>query len=121
MSAHNVQEELRKAGLQPRGSVAVAADVLVIPLTHSVVIKTTGTDEEICSLADGKPGQELTVHLAVVGHADGDIVLTPTTTTGFTTVALDDVLDTVTLKFIDSTLGWIVTGATGTAAPPVIA
>jgi len=120
MSTHNVQEELRKAGVQPRGNVDVAADVLIIPVTHSVVSKTTGVDEELCSLADGVPGQELTIVLVAVGHADGDIILTPATLTGFATILLDDVKDTVTLKFIDATVGWIVIGAAGTAANPLI-
>jgi len=42
MSSHNIQEELRKAGIQPRGSIAVIADDLAMPLTHSVILKTAG-------------------------------------------------------------------------------
>lgn len=116
MSSHNVQEELKKSGVQPRGSVAVAAATLTMPLTHSVIEKTTGA-VEILVVPDGVPGQELTITLVGDG-GDGDV--TPTTKTGFATVALDDVKDTVTFKYIDDTVGWIVLGATGTAAPPVI-
>ena len=94
--------------------------MLIIPVTHSVVSKTTGVDEELCSLANGVPGQELTIVLVAVGHADGDIILTPATLTGFATILLDDVKDTVTLKYIDDTVGWIVVGAAGTAANPLI-
>ena len=119
MPAHNVQEELRKGGVQPRGSVAMAAQALVVPLTHSVVTKTTdGTSDDALSVANGKPGQELTITLVTDGGKDADV--TPATTTGFTTVALDDAKDTVTLKYIDDTVGWIVLGTTGTAANPVI-
>jgi hypothetical protein len=120
MPAHNVQEELKNAGVQPRGNVDVAADVLVIPVTHSIVSKTTGSDEELCSLADGVPGQELTIVLVAVGGASGDIILTPATKTGFATILLDDVKATMTLKYIDDTVGWIVIGAAGTAANPLI-
>lgn len=117
MSTHNVQEELKKSGVQPRGSIAVIADDLVMPLTHSVILKTAGSDAETLSLADGKPGQELTITL--VGGA-GDCTLAPDTLTGFTNLVLADTKDTVTLKYIDDTVGWIFIGATGTAAPPVI-
>jgi len=117
MSSHNIQEELRKAGIQPRGSIAVIADDLVMPLTHSVILKTAGGDAEALTLANGTPGQELTITL-VAGA--GDCTLTPTTTTGFTAVVLADVKDTVTLEYIDDTVGWIVIGATGTAANPLI-
>jgi len=117
MSSHNVQEELRKTGVQPRGSVAVIADVLVMPLTHSVIEKTAGGDAEALTLANGAPGQELTITL-VAGA--GDCTLTPTITTGFTAVVLADAKDTVTLEYIDDTVGWIVVGTTGTAANPLI-
>jgi len=118
MSSHNVQEELRKSGVQPRGSVAVAADILAIPVTHSVVEKTTGGDAEALTLADGVPGQELTITLVADGGGSG--TLTPTTMTGFATIVFADAKDTATLKYIDDTVGWIVLGATGVAAPPVI-
>jgi len=118
MSSHNVQEELRKSGAQPRGSVAVEADALVIPVTHSVVEKTTGGDAEALTLANGKPGQELTITLVADGNGAG--TLTPTTCTGFATIVFADVKDTATLKYVDDTVGWIVIGAAGVAAPPVI-
>ena len=122
MSSHNVQEELRKARLQPRGSVAVAADALVIPITHSVVEKTTGTDAEALTLANGSPGQELTITLVAIGGGSGVGTLTPTTMTGFSTLLFAIAKDTVTLKYIDDTVGWIIIGAIGTTAAtlPVI-
>ena len=118
MSSHNVQEELRKAGVQPRGKIAVAGAALAIPVTHSFVSKTTGGAEAL-TLANGKPGQELTLHLVLDG---GTATLTPTTMTGFSTIVMATVKDTVTLKYIDDTVGWIVVGTTGTAAAtyPVI-
>lgn len=105
------------------GKVAVASGKTVaanrvIPLTHSVVEKTTGDTAETLTLADGTPGQIITIVLAVDGGGDGD--LTPATKTGFATVALDDAGDQVTLQFIDATVGWVIIGAAGVAAPPAI-
>ncbi len=100
------------------GSVAVAADALVIPTTHRIVQKTTGGDAEALSLANGTPGQLLTVVLIADGGGTG--TLTPVTSTGWATAVFADVKDTFTFEYVDDTLGWIVRGATGTAAPPVI-
>jgi hypothetical protein len=104
---------------QPQGTTAVAADVLAIPVTHSVVTKTTGADAEALTLANGSTGQMLTITLVVDGG--GDATLSPTTTTGFTDIVFADAGDTATLQFVDSTVGWVVVGAAGVAAPPVIA
>lgn len=101
------------------GSVAVPLDVLVIPVTHRVVVKTTGADAEALTLANGVPGQVLTITLAVDGGGTG--TLTPATKTGFTTIAFADAGDTATLLYVDDTVGWVIVGAAGVAAPPVIA
>ena len=97
-------------------SAAVAADVLPIPVTAEVVSKTTGADAEALTLADGSPGQFLHIVLAVDGGGVG--TLTPTTTTGFSTIVFADALDRATLKFVDATVGWIIWGLSGVAAPP---
>jgi len=100
------------------GSTTCAADALAIPITHRVVVKTTGADAEALTLADGIEGQKLTIVLGTDGGGDG--TLTPTTKTGFATIVLADAKDNVTLEFVDSTVGWIIVGAAGVAAPPVI-
>ena len=97
------------------GATAVAGGELAIPITHPVVTKTTNTTEAL-TLADGEPGQILHLHLVTDG---GTGTLTPTTKTGFTTIVFADAGDRATLQFIDSTTGWILLGATGTAGPPV--
>lgn len=100
-------------------SVASAADALAMPVTARVVTKTTGADAEALTLADGTyAGQKLTIVLVTDGGGDG--TLTPTTTTGFATVVLADAGDSICLEFVDSTVGWIITGASGVAAPPAI-
>ncbi|WP_255564463.1 hypothetical protein [Mameliella sp. CS4] len=98
------------------GSVAVAGATLAIPVTHRYVAKTTGGAEAL-TLADGTPGQKLTVSLVSDG---GDGTLTPDTCSGFATIVFADAGDTATLEFIDATVGWIVTGAHGATAQPAL-
>lgn len=105
-------------GISLLGSVAVAADVLPIPVTHRQVQKTTGADGEALTLANGTPGQRLTVTLAVDGGGDG--TLTPATKTGFTSVVFADAGDNATFEYIDDTVGWVIVGTAGVVAPPVI-
>jgi len=100
------------------GNVASAADSLAIPLTAAHVSKTTGADGEALTLADGTPGQVLTITLVTDGGGDG--TLTPATVTGFATIVFADAGDTATLKFVDATVGWVLMGASGVAAPPAI-
>lgn len=100
-------------------STTVAADVLPIPVTARFVSKTTGADAEALTLADGVSGQVLTVSLVTDGGGAG--TLTPSTSTGWATVVFADAGDTVTLEYIDDTVGWIILGAFGAAAQPAVA
>jgi len=97
--------------------VAVAADVLAIPVTHPYVQKTTGIDAEALTLADGLPGQVLCVELATDGGGVG--TLTPATSTGWATILFADAGDRAVLFYVDDTVGWIIIGLSGVAAPPV--
>lgn len=105
-------------GASLSGSTSMAADVLAVPITHSIVLKTSGADAEALTLADGTPGQILTI--AMVADGGGDATLTPTTKSGFTTIVFADDGDNATLRFIDSTVGWVLMGTAGVAAPPAI-
>jgi len=96
----------------------VAADILPIPVTHAIVAKTTGTDAEALTLANGKPGQVLVVYCAVDGNGAGTI--TPVTSTGWATAVLDEAFDSFTFFYVDDIIGWIILGAIGVAAVPVI-
>jgi hypothetical protein len=100
------------------GTVAVAADALVIPVTHAIVTKTTGADAEALTLADGYNGQVLNINLVVDGNGDG--TLTPATATGWATVVFADAGDAITVQFINATVGWIIIGAYGLTAQPTI-
>lgn len=98
-------------------TTTVAADVLAIPVTHAYVAKTTGADAEALTLANGKPGQILVINLVTDGGGDG--TLTPATATGWATIVFADAGDQATLLYVDDTIGWILLGAKGKAAPPV--
>jgi len=101
------------------GSVADAAGAGAIPLTSRYVAKTIGSaGVEALTLADGTPGQELTIACVAVGT--GSATITPATASGFSVCTLIAAGDNVTLKFIDSTTGWVVQGTGGVLAPPLL-
>lgn len=113
-----VENTLRRDVSTSKDSVTVAADVLAIPVTHLAVLKTTGADAEALTLVNGTPGQELYINLVTDGGGDG--TLTPTTKTGFATIVFADAGDQVKLRYVNNTLGWVIDGYAGVAAPPVI-
>jgi hypothetical protein len=116
------QDETVKVGAlegPTTGSTTVAADALAIPVTHRYVAKTTGDDAEALTLANGVKGQKLTISLVTDGGGTG--TLTPTTKSGFVSIAFADAGDTVTLEYVDDTVGWIIVGALGASAQPVVA
>ena len=84
--------------------------------TTTAFFKTTsaaGVGGEAYCLGDqvGKPGYELTVVLTSDGGAN--FYVTPATKTGFTNIQLDDVKDSCTLKWLNSTDGYVVSGNAG--------
>jgi hypothetical protein len=97
---------------------SVAADVLVIPTSQPYVAKTSGGDAEALTLANGEPGQILVINLVTAGG--GACTLTPATATGWATVIFLGAKDQVVLLYVNNTMGWIIIGASGTDAPPVI-
>lgn len=99
-------------------SVASAADELAIPVTARYVAKTTGADAEALTLANGVPGQRINIALVVDGGGAG--TLTPATCSGFATIVFADAGDIADLEYVDDTVGWILVGTAGVAAPPVI-
>lgn len=97
-------------------SVVVAAADLVIPVTKRLVTKSTGGVEAL-TLANGTAGQKLTVYITA---AVGNGTLTPATSLNFGTVVFIAAGDTASFEYVDDTVGWIITGAAGVLAPPVI-
>lgn len=80
--------------------------------TSMVTLKTTGANYgESFSLANGQPGQIKTYVLVTDGGQD--FYITPVTKTGFTSAQLNDAKDSVTLRYVDDTVGWVVQGNNG--------
>tara|TARA_R110002060_G_scaffold49136_1_gene60133 strand:+ start:300 stop:701 length:402 start_codon:yes stop_codon:yes gene_type:complete len=104
----------------PGGSTTSAADSLAIPVTNSVVAKTTGGDAEALTIVDGTPGQVLHIYIATDGGGDGTLTAaTNSTGTGWATIVFADVGDRAVLCWVDDTIGWIILGLSGKAGPPV--
>ena len=97
-------------------AIAVAADALVIPVTHAYVAKTTGGDAEALTLANGEPGQILVINLVTDGGGTG--TLTPATATGWATIVFADAGDQAVLFYVDDSAGWRIWSLTGKAGPP---
>lgn len=106
-------------GIQPSdvAGTTSAADSLAIPITHTVVTKTTGADAEALTLANGVAGQFLHIHLGTDGGGDG--TLTPTTATGWATIVFADAGDRASLYYVNDTVGWIILGLSGVSGPPL--
>lgn len=98
------------------GATTKAGAVLAVPITHRVVVMTTGGAEAL-TLANGEPGQELTI---ILGTDGGDGTLTPALATGFVTIVFADAGDQAHLRYVDDTIGWTIIGLAGVAAPPAI-
>lgn len=85
-----------------------AADSLAIPITASIVHKTTGSDAEALTLAAGTQGQILMIVLIVDGNGAGTIAASSTVQHA---IVFADAGDTVTLLFTNSK--WHVVGGQG--------
>jgi hypothetical protein len=113
-AARNYQGAL--SNLMKSGSTTVATAALVIPVTHRFVDKATGGVEAL-TLANGVPGQRLTVYMSADA---GDGTLTPATSSGFSTIVFADVGDNATVEYVDDTVGWVIVGTAGITAGPII-
>ena len=76
-----------------------AADSLAIPITASIVHKTTGSDAEALTVAAGTQGQLLMIVLIVDGGGTGTIAASSSVAD---TIAFADAEDTAQLLFTNS-------------------
>ena len=88
-----------------------AADSLAIPITASLVHKTTGGDAEALTVAAGTQGQLLMIVLIVDGGGTGTIAASATVAD---TIAFADAEDTAQLLFTNSK--WHFMGGTATVS-----
>lgn len=113
-----------KSGNQANVNIPIASDLLATGLYDGdVTIVVTGTTvlsgaykvarvyvtNRTLNLSNGTEGQILTL----IGEDltdTGTLTITATTATGWSSVSLDSVRDTVTFLYVDDTYGWIVIG-----------
>ena len=88
-----------------------AADSLAIPITASIVHKTTGADAEALTIAAGTQGQLLMIVLITDGGGTGTIAASSTLAD---TIAFADAEDTAQLLFTNSK--WHFMGGTATVS-----
>lgn len=79
--------------------------------TALTVKYTGGSWAESFVIANGQRDQVKTYVLAIDGGQD--FTVSPTTKTGFVSATLNDVKDSVTIKYIDDTIGWVLIGNNG--------
>jgi hypothetical protein len=90
-------------------TTAALCNTVATTETTAVTLKTTGAAwVESFALANGQQDQVKTYVLVTDGGQD--FYVTPTTKTGFTSVQLSDAKDSVSLKYINSTVGWVIIG-----------
>jgi hypothetical protein len=93
------------------GATSITSSTTAIPLSYGFVRKgiTDNTGYTTGTLANGTPGQMLTILISAdEGAGSGTFTLTPTTTTGFTSIYFNAVYDQVTLLYVDDSAGWII-------------
>lgn len=90
------------------GWVSQVSNVAALPTSYSVVaIPLTNSVGAVYTLANGTAGQQVTFY--ALGKVGSDsAVITPAKSSGFTTATLSNNGASVTLEYINSTIGWIV-------------
>jgi len=101
-------------GFTGTGIQAYTSATSTLTATGGLILMTTGGTATTPALANGVAGQMLTIVLDVDGG--GISVITPATKTGYASVTLTDVGDTVSFIYT-TTRGWIVTGMASGVAP----
>jgi len=91
------------------GATSMTTGQTAIPTSYAYVRKAISADPlySLGTLADGVPGQMLTIHITEV-FGNGTFRLTPSRKTGFLYLTFEAVGDRVTLLYVDDTVGWII-------------
>lgn len=102
-------------GVANGGATSVASTTAALPVGFAFVRKVIPSNSDPAftagTLANGTPGQILTVYVAGLSPSGattgGSYTITPTTSTGFTSVKLSAVNDAVVFHYIDAATGWV--------------
>ena len=102
---------LLRAGLASGGGTSMTtSQATPASVAYNYIRKAIGTDPNFANgtLANGERGQLLTIQITEV-ETGGTWTLTPTTSTGFTSLIFESVGDIVTLLYVNDTIGWVLT------------
>lgn len=101
------------SGFTGSGATDMASGSTTMPLNYSLVKKTySNTVSETGTLANGAQGQ--IIHIVIdCSNGSGSYTLTPAIATGFSSVSINALGDSVTLLFLDNTNGWVIIGSSG--------
>jgi hypothetical protein len=102
-------------------NVSSESNLLAAALAYGLIVKATvGTSGgEYVSLADGTPGQMVTITLTDYNDTDAFIITDDKvaggtmTKTGWDDITFNSDLDSITLLWLDDTYGWIIVGNNG--------
>lgn len=109
-----------KAGVTT--NVSTESNLLAAALAYGVIKKVgnDSTSDKKYSIANGTPGQMITIVITTACASSGDYVISDdsvasgvVTKTGWDDIALDAAYDSVTLLYVDDTYGWVVIGQNG--------
>ena len=100
-------------------NVSTESNLLAAALAYGVIDMRAGSAKSI-ALANGTPGQMVTIVLTTYDYKTVTITndqVSPAvftmTKTGWDDVALNSSLDSVTLLYVDDTIGWVIIGNNG--------
>lgn len=99
---------LLRSGVANGGATSMTTSDTAVNPSFTFVRKAISSDPafQTGTLANGEKGQILTILITEV-DGNGTFTLTPTTTTGFTSMIFEGPKDLVTLLYVDDTVGWV--------------
>lgn len=114
-----LDQNLFATGTGNGGSTSLASTTTAVPPSSTFVRKVISNNADplynVGTLADGKPGQLLTISIDGISPSasTGSWTLTPTTTTGFVSIKFTAINDKATFLFVNNTAGWVIVSYTG--------
>jgi len=113
-----VDSTMIAAGAANGGATSATTTAAAIPVTAAYVNMIISSDSGFVTktLADGKIGQILTLHI-YLDESSETLTVTPATSTGWSVASFDSLDDQLTLLFVE-TDGWIVLSNTSVTLTP---
>ncbi len=104
---------LQSTGTAIAPATSLTSTQVAIPVSYCYVQKAVANDDNYLAgtLENGTKGQLLTIFITE-NSGGKNFVVTPTTTTGFTSLTFDAAKDQATLLYIDDTTGWVLLSST---------